>query len=237
MYNGTLGVKFGDYHSLNDWHLGWTAVTIDFPEPKTYTQDIPAGDGSIDLTDFLIPNDVKYKQRNISFTFESIDDDFISWSGLLTKIANAIHGRKIRIVLDTDPQYFYYGRMSIDSTKTDKGESTITLSGSVEPYKYEQYSSLEDWLWDSFSFENGIIREYKDLAVDGTLELTIYGRRKHIVPIFTCSAEMKVTLGNGVYTLPKGASKVFDIKIVEGENTLTFTGNGTVSIDYRGGSL
>jgi hypothetical protein len=48
---------------------------------------------------------------------------------------------------------------------------------------------------------------------------------------------MQVTYNGITYDLPKGKSKVFDIWLGMGDNILIFTGNGTVSIDYRGGSL
>lgn len=37
--------------------------------------------------------------------------------------------------------------------------------------------------------------------------------------------------------LPAGETTVYDIRLQEGDNYVTFTGNGTVKISYRGGSL
>ena len=37
------------------------------------------------------------------------------------------------------------------------------------------------------------------------------------------------------YQLPKGRSTVPDILIMEGEHTMSFSGSGTVSVEYRGG--
>ena len=125
----------------------------------------------------------------------------------------------------------------MDVDKTDKDSSKIVLSGDVDPYKHELYSSLDDWIWDTFNFETGIIREYKDIQVDGSYELMIPGLRKRIVPTIECSAPMQVTYNNRTYSLLDGKNKVFDIWIGEGENFLTFIGTGTVSVDYRGGSL
>jgi hypothetical protein len=48
---------------------------------------------------------------------------------------------------------------------------------------------------------------------------------------------MNVTFEGETYLLKAGEQKVYDIFFAEGENTLTFTGNGTISIDYIGGSL
>ena len=191
---GTLGVLIGDKHTLKDWELGWLAITLGFPEPKTYEQDVPCADGTIDLTEAMTGGDVKYKNRSLSLEFEVPDRDFGE-------------------------------------------ESKLVLSGDVEPYKYELCSSLEDWLWDPFNFNNGIIRNYKDLEVNGTRTLVIRGRRKKVIPVFECSTAMTVSFEGMDYNLPAGRSKVFDIYLGEGDNELVFTGNGTVSVDYRGGML
>ena len=45
MYRGSLGVQIGNKHTLKDWGLGWTKITLGFPEAKTYEQDnlLPEG--------------------------------------------------------------------------------------------------------------------------------------------------------------------------------------------------
>ena len=56
-------------------------------------------------------------------------------------------------------------------------------------------------------------------------------------PMITVSKDMTVTFEGNTYNLKTGTNKIYEILISEGENTLTFTGTGTVSIDYTGGSL
>lgn len=48
---------------------------------------------------------------------------------------------------------------------------------------------------------------------------------------------MEVDFQGKTYKLITGDNEIPDIEIGEGEYTLTFRGNGTVSIDYRGGRL
>lgn len=237
MKKGTLGVLIGDKHTLKDWGLGWLAITLGFPEPKTYEQDVPCADGTIDLTEAMTGGDVKYKNRSLSLEFEVPDRDFGDWANKVSEIANYLHGQKMKIILDNDKAFYYIGRLTVDTEKTDREESKLVLSGDVEPYKYEICSSLEDWLWDPFNFNNGIIRNYKDLEVNGTQTLVIRGRRKKVIPVFECSTAMTVSFEGMDYNLPAGRSKVFDIYLGEGDNELVFTGNGTVSVDYRGGML
>lgn len=237
MRRGTLGVQIGDKHTLKDWNLGWTAVNLGFPEAKTYEQDIPGADGTLDLTEAMTSGDVKYKNRPLSLEFEVEDKDFYRWSILASEIANYLSGRKMKIILDNDPYFYYAGRLGIDVEKTEKSESRLVISGDVEPYKCELYSSLEDWVWDTFNLETGIIREYKDMQVEGSHRLLIPGLRKRIVPVILCSGPMRVLHAGKTYELKAGKNKVFDIWLGEGENVLVFTGTGKVSVEYRGGSL
>lgn len=237
MERGTLGIQIGDKHTLRDWNLGWTAVNIGFPEAKTYEQDIPGADGALDLTEAMTSGDVKYKKRSLSMEFEVEDKDFYNWSVLISEIANYLAGQRMKIIFDNDPYFYYLGRLSIDTEKTEKSESKLVISGDVDPYKYELYSSLEDWVWDTFNFEMGIIREYRDIKVEGLYKLLIPGLRKRIVPIIECTESMQVYSQGNVYPLKKGRNKIFDIWLGAGENVLIFVGTGTVSVEYRGGSL
>ena len=235
--SGTLGVRIGEKHTLKDWNLGWTMINLGFPEAKTYEQEVPGADGTVDLTEAICAGDVKYKNRSLSLEFEAPDRDFFEWANLISEIANYLAGKRLKIILDNDPGFYYIGRLKIDAEKTDRELSTITLSGDVDPYKMEVYSSTEDWLWDDFVFETGIARDYRDIEVDGECTLNIYGRRKRVIPVFECSAPLTVEYLGKTYNLPAGKSKVFDIWTTEGDNLLTFKGKATVTVEYRGGSL
>ena len=48
---------------------------------------------------------------------------------------------------------------------------------------------------------------------------------------------MSATLNGVTVQLKKGENKVFDFRLKEGDNVVTFKGNGKVNIMYRGGSL
>ena len=163
--------------------------------------------------------------------------DYYDWGISISEIANYLAGRKYKIILDNDPDFYYIGRLNVEVEKSDRVEGTLTLSGSVDPYKYEKFSSLENWEWDTFNFRTGIIRNYKDIVVDGTYKLVIPGRRKRIVPVISCNTAIQVSYEGVIYNLSPGKNKVFGICIKEGENILTFSGKATISVDYRGGLL
>ena len=141
------------------------------------------------------------------------------------------------MIFSEEPSFYWLGRVSVLDVDPYGILRNINLEIKVDPYKYEINSSAEDWLWDPFSFIDGIINECKDLVVNGTLEVSVYGRRKHVIPKIICDGDISVTFNNIKYNLSAGINEVLDIEILEGENKLKFEGNGTVSIDYKGGSL
>ena len=234
------GVTFGTKHSYRDWGLLLKSrPVISPPSPKTVYVDIPGSDGVIDLTESLT-GDVKFDNRTITCEFVVLDARN-RWSDIYSEIMDYLHGQQMKVRLDEDPTYYYEGRLQVNEWKSDKVTSTITIEGDVEPYKMEMFSSLEDWEWDSFNFETGIIRDYKEIRVDESLTFTIEGRRKSVVPSFTVVSDdgsgLQVRFNGTTYDLPDGTSRVLNIVIKNDTNTLYFTGNGTVSIDYRGGRL
>lgn len=237
MYHSII---FGDKNTWADWFLIPTSRPVfNPPVPKTKFVDIPGADYHLDLSTSLT-GDIAYEARKGSFEF-IVDNGHKEWADLYSEIMDYLHGKLLKATLEDEPVYYYEGRFEVNEWKSERYNSKIVIDYTVAPYKYETYSSLEDWIWDTFNFETGIVREYKELKVDGKLEFVIVGRRMSVTPSFIVKSNdgkgLKVTFNGVTHDLPDGTSRVINIKTVEGENTLTFTGNGTVSIDYRGGRL
>lgn len=234
------GVTFGEKHSYRDWGLYLkTRPVISPPSPKTVYIDIPGSDSQIDLTESLT-GDVKYKNRSIRCEFWVIAGRE-KWFDIYSEIMDYLHGKRMKIYFDEDIAYYYEGRLTVNEWASDRSASTIVIEGTAEPYKLERFSSLEDWQWDPFSFETGIIREYGNLRVDGSLTFAIEGRRMSVIPSFLVASDdgkgLLVEFNGTTYPLPEGESRVLNIVLKEGMNTLKFTGDGNVSINYRGGRL
>jgi phage-related protein len=228
------GVTFGTKHSYKDFGLILSSKDISLPKAKTKTVEIPGADGVIDLTEILT-DDVKYENRTLSFTFTVIDP-MASWSAVLSTVTNYLHGKKMRIYMDWDRNYYYEGRCSVNQFKSSKRTATIVIDCDCDPYKIEKNSASDPWVWDTFSFVDGIIYINK-VTVSGTKSVALINRRKIVSPTFICSAAMTVTFDGVTYNLSKGTTTVLDIRFQEGENIVVFKGNGTVQIDYKGGSL
>ncbi len=237
-------ITFGTKNTWTDWKLVPTSrPVIDPPPVKKVMVDIPGADGSIDLTESLT-GFVRYENRKGSFEFKVHTKE--DWVEVYSSILDYLHGQRLKIFLVDDPGYYYYGRASINTWKTNKNYSLITIDVETEPYKYEMYSSTEDWEWDPFNFETGIIREYKDIRIDGDLTYTIDGNRRPVVPTITVSSDdgagiVAMPYDNAYaykrFTLADGVNHSPYLVIKEGRNRFRFTGNGTITIDYRRGSL
>lgn len=113
----------------------------------------------------------------------------------------------------------------------------LTITGNVDPYKYDIEDGSEPWKWDPFSFRTGIIRNYSKRQINGSGTITIIGRRKQVNPTIITDTEMTVACEGQVISLQPGATVLYELQLGEGRHDLTFTGTGTVTVLYRGGSL
>ena len=190
------GVTFGTKHSYKDFGLILTSKTVNLPDLKTETQDVPGMDGELDLTD-AITDDVKFKNRKLSFTFTAIDpvkQFFI----VLSEVTNFLHGKRLRVVMDDDKNFYYEGRCKVNQFKTDKRTATIIIDCDVEPFKTEINSAGEPWIWDTFSFVDGIIY-VNEVKVSRRATINLINRRKIVSPTFTCTSAMTVSFNSSTY--------------------------------------
>ena len=239
-YNGEHSVTFGDKNTWDDWHLiPSTRPLFAPPTVRTVSQTIPGMQGTLDLTEALTGYPL-YDNRTGSLEF-IVAPGYKSWYETYSDVMNYLHGKKMEAYLDDDQYFRYEGRFAVNQWASDEQYSTITIEYNCYPFKMEPNSSNEDWLWDPFSFVDGVIRNFKNLEVDGTLAVRIAPTYDYQSPEFTvttsASSGMDVQFGGQTYHLDEGTSVEPNIVIKDSEVTLTFVGNGTVSIDMRGGRL
>lgn len=205
------GVRFGDFHSWNDFSLILAQKTIGTPSPKTETIDIPGGDGVLDLTDFF--GEVRYNNRPLSFDFSTIvpQSEFMD---LFSKVQNALHGQKMRIVLDDDSEWYYTGRITVSEWKTDKNVGKLTIDCDCEPYKNK--------------LENTVMT----VDVNGEKTVVLTNSKKIVVPTITITGEVKLTFGTNFYTLSAGVYDLPAVQLVNGENAILLDGTGTATFSY-----
>lgn len=211
------GVKFGDKHTFDDWALVLTEKSLGLPEPKTSGVEIQGADGEIDTSEVL-GGEIKFSNRILTFKF-TMTDEYEDFNDKVSTIANYLHGRKMRIILDEDELCYYYGRCSINEWRTDRRIGQIVVNCNCEPYKYD--------------LNETIIRA----VIVGTTKVNVYGKRKTVCPLIKVVGNVTLKVGNDTVDLSDGTHEILDFYIREGNNTLTFNGSGTVEISYIGGEL
>lgn len=134
------GVKFGNYHSYDTWGLLLTAKNIGSPIVKEKKIDIEGADGDLDYTEVF--GSVKYGNRILKFEFQKAmkPSELVS---LASDIQDAIHGLKMAVTLDDDPDWHYYGRVSVKDFNWKKGIGTIEIEVDAEPYKLAQQKTRQ----------------------------------------------------------------------------------------------
>lgn len=231
------GITFDDkFHTYKDWGLKLLSFYMPLPAVKENCIDVPGMDGTLDLTD-VFGRSLYSDRDGIEIVFDLLDGSYSKWFAVCEKISAVLHGRKTKMVIDDESGRFYNVRLGVDYQKSNPVMSQITLSGKAEPYKYDTQSTSEPWLWDSFSFENGVIQQFDSVTVDGTQTVRLIGKGVGSEPIFNVSDSENLTLTyNGVsYNLADGKNRFPDIFISKGDSVeLSFSGTGSVSIDYRG---
>lgn len=249
-------VTFGDKNTWDDWRLVPSSRPVfNPPAQKVKTLDIPGGDGVLDLSTALTGYPV-FQNRTGQIEF-IVMNDFKPWHMAYSDIMDYLHGQTMRATLEDDPEYFYEGRFTVNAWKSQKDWSRIVIDYNVGPYKWSHLSSIDDWLWDPFNFQNGFIRTkfFKNIAVTTSaktlqLEAALLGRAP-VCPKFIVES----SAGRGVHVrfvntqLGLDISKVLndgEIQVPEfvffgdaGATLYLWTdrGTGIVSIDFRMGRL
>lgn len=214
------GITFGTHHSWRDLQLILQpGKEIASPAVKVKKIDVEGADSALDYTDYF--GEPKYEDLKHKFDFETIVPQSQLLS-LFSKVKNALHGKKMRIVLDDDPLFYYMGRLHVSNLTVDKAVGKLSIEAECEPYKYK--------------LEKTVVRQ----AVSGTVDVNLTNLRKRAVPEVSIETNGAIQivfqvgnvwdLGSGSYTLP-------ELELSEGDNLVTLTGTGTVTFTYQEAGL
>ncbi len=230
------GIQIGNKHTEKDWNLIWQDVDIGAPDIQSNFVSVPYRNGLLDLTESEHTG-VRYANRTLSFSF-FYRCDMRRWKDLYSEILNHCHGKTHRIVLDSDPFYYYEGRINVSSKKEDALHASLTIKVDAQPFRKPLASTIEDWLWDPFCFDTDIIRDYGYINVQDSAHVTIIAGEESEIPIFHCSSSILLEYNGKQYQLKKGINKCYDFIIQYHQSyDLTFIGNGIVSIEFLAGEL
>lgn len=234
------GAKFitdeGERHTYNDWELLQVGpARVSPPSPQILTQTIPGSDRVIDLTQSL-DGFVHYDPAAFSAVYRCIKPRE-EWDGVISEILNFLHGRNAKLYLDDTEKGHWEGRFSVENIEYAKYKFDLTITGTVDPYKYMENGTDGEWLLDDFDFETDYAWGFNDLVIDGEQEVEICASKLPITPTFDCTGSIYATYNGTTYALPEGKSVIPTLRLADEKKTVTLSGNGTVSIIFRGGTL
>lgn len=183
------------------------------------TIDVEGADGTLDYTDFFGEpkySDVKHK---FPFATQVPKGEFLSH---YSQVKNALHGKKMRIILDDEPDFFYVGRIYVQPFSSDKTIGYITIEAECEPYKYK------------------LAKTTVTQAIAGTVAITLTNARKRAVPevTITTSTSLNIQYGSGlIWDLGPGSYTLPELELKEGDNLVTVTGTGSITFTWQEGEL
>lgn len=188
--------------TYNDLGLWLVDFDDEVPETKTYTVDIPAGNGVLDLTEAILGQDVVYGQG--VHTIELVFPESVGFHQLKTRIKNLLHGRRLDYKMSWEPEYTYTGRVAVSFEENFTSEyGTVTLEIEHDPFK------LKEVVTRYYEISNGLIAH-------------IESGRKKVQPTFEFSNDTIVVFNDERYVMPAGSYKLEDVWLTGGTNEVFF---------------
>ena len=210
--------KFNTWYDLR---LILTAKTIADAEPKTNYVKLDGMSGTLDLSESLT-GEITYDDRTITAKFWTDNGNRKDREALLRKITASLHGKKIKIIEPDDPNHYFYGRVKIKSKTNNLAYAEITIEAVCEPWRY--------------AIEETVRRVDVNTAAVTDVVINNNGV-KTLSPIITVIGSVDVTYNGKKTPLTDGAYKISDIKLRQGVNIISVSGNGSATFSYREADL
>lgn len=158
-------------NTWEDWGLvGSSRPTIAPAKPITNLVKVTGMSGFYNASEILTGYPL-YESRTGSFDFIVLNkfnkEDAKRWVDIYNEVCEYLNGQELCCVFEDEPEYYYQGVFSVSGFESGEYNSTITIDYEVQPYKFNRLMSDDDWLWDTFNFENGVVPsdEFKNITV------------------------------------------------------------------------
>lgn len=238
MYHSvTIGTKnmYTDFYMVTDGQ-----VSIAPPSVKTNSVEVPGASGAIDLAESLT-NYPLYQNRSGEINFHVLNNKPLSWQQLYNSLMDYLHGKRMKLVLEDDPDYYYEGRYAVGepSHNNDGTWTDIKILYDIDPYKYyktpKSYRCVLTGGSHYLDFQDNSVGRMPVVP-----ELVVSSVSSSGLTIVANNAEL------GISNLTKsithtGTYKFYDIvlsKIVPTNVcSMNISGTGVVTISFRKGEL
>ena len=214
-------VQFDGMDSYDKWGYYLAHKVIGEAEPKYNLVQVPGGVGYIDLTGAL--GVIGYNERELELTMKDIADhnEFIRHYSAMQA---DIHGKRCKVTLSDDPDYYWDGRCSVGAMEQDGIACYVTVVAICQPYKLKQSKTVVQ--------DDSLTGEYKEIVLSNDTMPTI--------PTITVQQETAIQYNGATYSINTGSHRLLDIILVSGGGTIKAKapgGSGSIKIEYQEGAL
>lgn len=223
------------YHTWKDWRLViGNNYNVGEPEQETYYVDVPGADGFLDYSEALTGRPI-FKKRSIDVNLGG-DRNPQEWTNFISKLRVLLEGKLVQVVFDDMPGYYWEGRIHIGPLDRTHRIGSFNLSiPNADPYGYAIKTNNDQWEWDPFDFQYGVIDPISFSISNTSKSVTIDGRGAPfpvMVNVTSIGSSLTMKVGSETYPLAQGINRFHDLLITK-NTTLVFTGTGTITVTYR----
>lgn len=207
-----IALETVDFSGLSSADLGLILIekTVGAPTAKVKTIDIPGADDDIDITEFF--GDINYDKRKISLKFITKGNH----NTVFARVNNELNGKKLRITLSSDEEYFFLGRVEVSDWSENNMFGYITINANCEAYRYKKdITSKIVTLTEAFQMLN--------LKNDG----------KKVLPTITATGSGIVKYQDKQIQFTPGKTTLYSLVLQKGNNEVEVSGTGSLTIEYQ----
>lgn len=209
------------FRTDTDLNLIVARVSVGSPQPRMNLISVPGMDGALDCSE-ATDGTLHYDPRTIVIEAgKTITARYQQDS----TIKNALHGRRMRITLSDDPQWYYVGRVNVGEWARDCGIGRVTIECTCNPWKLKNEQSTVS--------RADLSANYKQLQLPN--------ERRPVVPSITVEQTTTLLWQGNTYTVNAGTHRLLDIQLQAGDNILKAkvpdSDTGSITVEYQEGSL
>lgn len=213
-----------DIQTTCGFYLNWRRLSA--PEPQIEMVAIPGSDRAVDLTETF--GDVYYNQRTIEMGMTHPSDSWIADYDYM--LAN-FHGKICTIVFNNDPNWYWSGRVII--SEYDSKTHKLSMVATVFPYK------LASALTTVSKTVSGVTQQNAQTVTLTKSRLKLSPKVTVVTADDSDYVTIRWSVGSGTATkaMSAGTYYIKGLKVGSSDVTIDVWGTGTITFEYRKGTL
>jgi hypothetical protein len=212
---------FGTYDTAAH---GWTLAswTLSGAQHESNLVKVPGRSGSRDLSTVLTDGEPVYGDRTLTVTLETSEGTRLEREAVIQTMTNWLDGWNVDILMPDDQLHYVKGRLHVERLYNDNAHASVEVSAVCEPWRYNLLET---------------VATLTATPEEQTADLINNGRLT-VVPLLRITTaqdtdQVRLVFGSASWALGAGTYKLPDIVLKQGAHPLTYSGAGTVQIEYR----